>query len=548
MTATATPTATPMGIDEPLRFEPGSARSLVKKGGWFRDAEGRYVLLRGVNFASRSKRPPYLPVLPVVGWERVDFEEELARVAPQLDLLPALGFNAVRLLVIWKALEPVRSEHPRELSPTGRAYLEKLRRVVDVLALRGLFVWLDFHQDLTHEAFGGDGFPDWMVEGNLPPRWADLRDRHWGLKCYALPFVPMSRRVRRTFARFWANRGGEQDHLAQVIGATAAFFKDHPAVLGYEPFNEPRPAGLPRPYFDSVILPGFFARVERALHEAGEDRAFHFATPHNDWNKYPLRGPEFQGPLFRKHPSTRLDLSRLDPARRVFAFHYYDPWTLWYAGRPRPRPDSMANKAREWPEAFREMKQAALDRDAIPFLTEFGATHEWDALPNRFRPEEYGATQTAAYLALQFEAIERHLLNSALWNFDLYNSVAEQDNWNLEDFSLLGPDRQVRHARIMSRPYPLRSSAEPRALSFELRSRRFLLELEGAPVDAPTVVFVPRVHYPNGFEVRAEGRAFSWDDRRSLLLWQPSLAAEHSLELSPRGARGHAGPPAFTVG
>ena len=67
---------------------------------------------------------------------------------------------------------------------------------------------------------------------------------------------------------------------------------------------------------------------------------------------------------------------------------------------------------------------------------------------------------------LQFVQIETFLLNSTYWNYDLYNTREGKDNWNLENFSLLGPNRTPRNLDIVARPYPIRSSAEPNLLFF----------------------------------------------------------------------------------
>ena len=64
-----------------------------------------------MNFASRSKRPPYLPILPLnvthldaSGLEQFDLELEKAQ--PFFVDMQQNGFNIVRLLVSWKAIEP----------------------------------------------------------------------------------------------------------------------------------------------------------------------------------------------------------------------------------------------------------------------------------------------------------------------------------------------------------------------------------------------------------------------------------------------------------
>ena len=90
-----------------------------KDGIWFKDEQGRYLLFRGVNFASRSKLPPYLPVFPLNNkTANLDvLKKELAQVSPELEILKHLGFNVIRFLVIWKAIEPIPNPNLDALLP-----------------------------------------------------------------------------------------------------------------------------------------------------------------------------------------------------------------------------------------------------------------------------------------------------------------------------------------------------------------------------------------------------------------------------------------------
>jgi hypothetical protein len=45
----------------------------------------------------------------------------------------------------------------------GREYLTLRNQIKDALYERDLYVILDFHQDIAHEIYGGDGFPDWVI-------------------------------------------------------------------------------------------------------------------------------------------------------------------------------------------------------------------------------------------------------------------------------------------------------------------------------------------------------------------------------------------------
>jgi hypothetical protein len=56
----------------------------------------------------------------------------------------------------------------------------------------------------------------------------------------------------------------------------------------------------------------------------------------------------------------------------VFSFHYYDPWTTSYSFLNLP--DDMNKKKKEWPLIFSKLREAAVSRGLVPFLTEFGGS------------------------------------------------------------------------------------------------------------------------------------------------------------------------------
>jgi hypothetical protein len=139
---------------------------------------------------------------------------------------------------------------------------------------------------------------------------------------------------------------------------------------------------------------------------------------------------------------------------------------------------------------------------------------------------------------LQYQQVEAHLLNATYWVYDLYNTPDGKDNWNLENLSLLGPNRSLRHPDILARPYPMRSSAEPEMVFFDIATKQAAVALRGAIVSShPTVIFVPQAtQYPAGIDVRATGTTVEFDVQRQLLYWWPNPSAPtNQLVLSPCG-------------
>jgi Glycoside hydrolase family 5 C-terminal domain len=224
-----------------------------------------------------------------------------------------------------------------------------------------------------------------------------------------------------------------------------------------------------------------------------------------------VRDTMLEGKVLAKHIRTYLpkDSPSMEGLlkRGVLSFHYYEP--LETVDAFAKIPDNFYRFKREWPDVFAQLVEAANERDLIPFLSEFGGIQ--------------GAEQIRDFIDLHFVQIESNLLNSTYWNCDLYNTKEGKDNWNLEDFSLLGPGRAPRNIEIIARPYPLRSSAKPTLLFFDSESKYASIILSGPVLkDVPTVIYVPyHYHYSPSFRVWATSNKLEWDKTNQLLSWYP---------------------------
>ena len=535
-----------------------NGKSIWKNGSWFNDDQDRYLLFRGVNFASRTKLAPYLPIAPLEtkNLSQLNLKEEIKSVDPELDRLKDLGFNIVRLLISWKAIEPRPNTNVDELLPEGKQYLTCVKEIIDELYARNLYVFLDFHQDIAHEVYGGDGFPDWALATDIEhelPEPSNLRDKKWMIKYVT------NKSVKKTLTSFWRNDlthiEGEnklehfpvRTHLEKTIGQTAKFFrslnngKGHPAILGIEPFNEPNPAGLPKEKFEQDSLVDYYRNVNSEIRKFDPD-LFIFMEPNVGWtipsssdkqdidksgglhllssgpfnakdafNMNLVENVMVEGKIDSKQLITFLpkNLSSVSTFAQngVLSVHYYDMMAI--ASSFMKIPENLYRYKREFPLIFEQLANAARERGLIPFLTEFGGSQEGE--------------QVGEYLNLHFEQIEAHLLNATIWNYDLYNTQEGKDNWNLENFSLLGPNRTPRNLDVVARPYPMRSSAEPVLLFFDIKSKYATIILKGKAVEAPTVIYIPfKIHYAPEFSVWATSNQIKWDKDNQLLYWYPA--------------------------
>jgi endoglycosylceramidase len=116
-------------------------------GGYFRDAQGRVVILRGMNIVDKGPAASAYRPTDAVG---NGFTDKDAR------FLADSGFNFVRLGINWSQLVASRPKIPGRLTIDPR-YLDKVVRVAKLLAAHRIYYMLDLHQDCFAE------WPSWAI-------------------------------------------------------------------------------------------------------------------------------------------------------------------------------------------------------------------------------------------------------------------------------------------------------------------------------------------------------------------------------------------------
>lgn len=218
------------------------------------DSAGRQVLLRGVNLNSLGDYYQASPELPTVFPFEASFFADMA----------AQGFNVVRLLLSWSALEPERDQ-------IDQTYLSQVRKAVDAAAANGIYVVLDMHQDAWGKYIAS---PEDVVcpAGREPaigwdgaPEWATLTDG--ADTCRSPGFREGSPAVETAFLSFYEDRDGIQGQLVKTWAAVARELANEPAVAGYDLINEPHYVNVSRSE-TAADLGRYYARSIEAIRAA----------------------------------------------------------------------------------------------------------------------------------------------------------------------------------------------------------------------------------------------------------------------------------------
>ncbi len=264
---------------------------LTSQGPRFVDATGRQVLLRGLNLGGDCKVP-----YPDGGTQHAsDFADHrtvsfVGRPFP-LDEAPehfariaGWGFNCLRLLTTWEAVEHAGP------GQYDRAYIEYYARLCEMAGEYGLYVFVDFHQDVWSRMSGGDGAPGWVFEAVgldftkfdaagaalvMQHRfdYADPRDRqpeNYPTMCWSQNYMYPANAMLWTL--FFAGRdfapdciikaGGNdgenvQDFLQNsYLGAMREIAKavaGQSHVIGFDSLNEPSSGWIGRPFARRIL-------------------------------------------------------------------------------------------------------------------------------------------------------------------------------------------------------------------------------------------------------------------------------------------------------
>ena len=452
-------------IDPPLDPPKLTTKRLTTRGDVLVDELGRAVILRGVNVGGRSKMPPFLP------FDFTDLAEITAKADKLMGSVRALGGNAVRLTFSWEALESVRGTYDAE-------YLRRYRLLLDAAHKADLHVIVDFHQDVFHAAFCGDGFPEWalgpIVHG--APHYDCL------FPFWSLPYFDAASTVSQAFDRFWTNQDGLFDAFEAMWKHLARQTGNHPAVAAFEIINEPGAGSTPLDTMGKSILPPLYDRIAGFIEAEAGPAAIVCDEP----------------------VSSTADiqyLARPSHARFVYGPHYYDGATMLGIG------PLDANR-------IRTAVAAVLARtgpwNAPVILGEFGA-------PN-------SVSFKSDYLAAIFDALDAGRASALLWDVSL-----STQKWNNEDFGPLLPDgTEMAWAGLLDRPAPRAIDGTIAAFKWDPATKQFDLSVSAAG-DRVSEVYLPTRHLGMAPDIAVTGARHRWLPATGQLLVAAPRGAAWSL-------------------
>ena len=423
-------------------------------GRWVTDADGRVLVVSGVNMV--NKLTPYTPAAD--GFDDADGA-----------FLAANGLSAVRVGIIWKALEP-------EPGVFDDAYLASIASTVNMLGSHGIVSLLDFHQDMYNEKFQGEGAPDWAVDQSGPV----FPLLGFSANYFLLPALMTA------YDNFWANATvdgkGLQDWYAGAWQHVASYFNGNPYVLGYDLYNEPDPGSTIYscllsadgcPSFDATLT-SFYTKVDTAIRQVNTT-ALLFGEP---TLLFDIGNPS--------------SLGSTGDANSGFSFHLYCPFASVSAlldfACPSSDSATLSNA-----EAVSSRTQDAL------LMTEFGATSDTSILS-----EDVAAAASAKVGWMMWAMCYCGDPTTSSSTEGLVSNLAQAPSGSNVNTAMLD---------ALAVPHPDLVSGTPGSYAYNTSTHVFTLSYSTERADgtgafaagSQTSISVPAVQYTSGYQVAVSG-------------------------------------------
>ncbi|MCL4557053.1 MAG: cellulase family glycosylhydrolase [Deltaproteobacteria bacterium] len=500
---------------------PGSIHAAVwSDGTWLRDARGRVMIIHGMNVSEVAKHPPYLPFTTT--------SMSVSQTASVFAGLAHEGFDGVRLIVEWAALEPTPGTF-------DEGYLDQVQTEVDDCAAAGLWVLLDMHQDVFSKCFcyagngvstacgttGGIAYDEAnQTYSNGAPPWAcDLAGYSpgecncvWALN-YMLP------QVMQSFQDLWDDAPapdgtGLQEHYVASWQRIAARFKDDTDVLGYEIMNEPFPGQYPllTTEFEQKGLAPFYEKVARGIRQVDPVHVITFepsATLSNTLNDYAT------GISLTTFPERFADL--------VFTPHFYALSS---------NPSGGTQTATIIP-SFNTISSVSRYMRTPWLIDEMGT--------------DYNSPGSAEYMVTLLNTFDDYNEGWFDWSYDIaYNLSMSPFYPDGTPRSLLdqGGSPVFHGIDVLSRPYPMLTAGTPMSMSYPITSDPASFSTttftytyrEDGIGHGSTEIFLPRTHFPDGFTVTTSDGSVSFDTSTDVLSYTKGPDAVHRISIAPCNA------------
>lgn len=212
------------GEDLTLRPQPAPLHARIGAKPGIYDEQGRFVLLRGVNYNVLGDYWQANPNLPTT--KEYDSDD--------LRLMASYGFNCVRLLFNWSALEPQPGVYDQD-------YIYRIRIAIEKAQEYGIYVLLDMHQDAWGKYIATPAdtvcatYPNKGWDG--APLWATYTDG--ASTCTPNGSREKAPAVYHAWQNFWDNTNDIQGNCIRAWQELVRQTASYPNVVGYDLINEP---------------------------------------------------------------------------------------------------------------------------------------------------------------------------------------------------------------------------------------------------------------------------------------------------------------------